>query len=140
MLQGMHDHSTGTGKSEAVTDDIRVEVRSRYLAEHSDPDSGRWVFGYAVRITNESERTVKLLSRHWLITDGEGKIEEVRGPGVVGAQPVLRPGDSHEYTSFCPLSTPVGTMEGSYQMTADDRGLFDVEVGRFPLFQPNAIN
>lgn len=136
----MHDHNTGTGRSEAVTDDIRVEVRSRYLAEHSDPERGHWVFGYSVRITNESERTVQLLGRHWVITDGEGKIEEVRGPGVVGAQPVLRPGDSHEYMSFCPLPTPVGTMEGTYQMTADDRGLFDVEVSRFPLFQPAAIN
>src|SRR5262245_28008928 len=89
--------------SEALTRGIRVKVRSSYLPERSRPDQGQWMFIYTVRIANEGTRTVQLISRHWVITDGNGRVEEVRGPGVVGEQPILEPGESFEYTSGCPL-------------------------------------
>ncbi len=126
--------------SEATTSGIRVEVESHYLAEKSDPTSGRWFFAYDIRISNQSEDVVQLLHRHWIITDANGKVEEVRGPGVVGNQPVLAPGESFEYTSFCPLGTPFGTMEGSYEMVTEDGERFWVKIGQFTLSQPLAVN
>jgi len=126
--------------SEAVTHGVRVEVESTYLSERSDPTANLWFFAYRIRISNEGNDTVKLLSRHWIITDGDGGTEEVRGPGVVGEQPTLKPGESFEYTSGCPLGMPFGTMHGTYQMATAQGGSFDVEIAAFALSQPYAIN
>jgi len=119
--------------SEAVTNGIRVEVIAQHSPEHSRPGEGEWVFQYTVRITNLGSDTVQLLSRHWIITDGVDHVEEVRGPGVVGAQPVLPPGESFKYSSWCPLKTPTGIMRGTYQMTASDGSRFDIEIAPFAL-------
>jgi ApaG protein len=119
--------------SEAVTEDIRVEVLSQYSPENSRPSEGEWVFQYTVRITNQGRETVQLLSRHWIIMDGFERTEEVRGPGVVGAQPVLAPGESFKYSSWCPLKTPTGVMRGEYQMTTADGRRFDIEIAPFAL-------
>jgi len=119
--------------SEAVTNSIRVEVISQHSSTHSRPSEGEWVFQYTVRITNLGSDTVQLLSRHWIITDAVDHVEEVRGPGVVGAQPVLPPGESFKYSSWCPLKTPTGMMRGTYQMTASDGSRFDVEIAPFAL-------
>jgi ApaG protein len=127
-------------ESEAVTRGIRVHVESTFVPERSDPIAGTWFFAYAIRISNEGTEIVQLLSRHWIITDSTGRHEEVRGPGVVGEQPTLRPGESFEYTSFCPLSTAVGTMHGTYQMATDDQRSFDIEIAPFTLSEPFAIN
>jgi ApaG protein len=98
------------------------------------------LFAYEIEITNGGSETVQLLTRHWIITDGEGRVEEVQGPGVVGQQPVLEPGHSHRYTSFCPLPTPFGTMHGSYGMTTADGERFDVQIAPFALSEPYGIN
>ena len=119
--------------SEAVTEDIRVEVMSSYSPENSRPLEGEWVFQYTVRITNQGKEPVQLLSRHWVITDGAEQVEEVRGPGVVGKQPVLAPGESFKYSSWCPLKTPLGMMQGSYEMTRTDGRHFDIEIAPFAL-------
>ena len=126
--------------SEATTQGIVVRVRSRYVPEQSDPDQGTWLFAYTVVISNAGKRVVQLVSRHWIITDANGHVEEVRGPGVVGAQPVLRPGESFEYTSACPLRTTFGTMHGSYQMVDESGDPFDVEIAAFSLNMPYAVN
>lgn len=126
--------------SEAVTRDIRVRVQSRYHVDRSDPARNQWFFSYTIRISNEGTRTVQLITRHWIITDGNGGIQEVRGPGVVGKQPWLPPGGSFEYTSFCPLTTSFGTMHGSYQMVTDDGTRFDAEIAPFALGEPHSIN
>ena len=102
--------------SDAKTQGVRVQVVSKYSPERSQPTGSRWFFLYTVTISNEGDETVQLLTRHWVITDGAGQIEEVRGRGVVGKQPTLAPGESFEYTSGCPLGTSFGIMEGSYQM------------------------
>ena len=127
-------------RSEAVTEGIRVEVESRYHPDRSEPGDGQWFFGYTVRITNEGTRTAQLLNRHWIITDADGQRQEVCGPGVVGQQPVLLPGQSFKYTSFCPLNTSFGTMHGTYQMAADDGRPFDVEIAPFALGEEHSIN
>ena len=119
--------------SEAVTEDIRVEVMSSYSPENSRPLEGEWVFQYTVRITNQGRETVQLLGRHWVITDGAAQVEEVRGPGVVGKQPVLGPGESFKYSSWCPLKTPLGMMHGSYEMARTDGCHFDIEIAPFAL-------
>jgi ApaG protein len=119
--------------SEAVTHDIRVEVMSSYSPEHSHPQDGEWVFQYTVRITNQGADTVQLLSRHWVITDAAEHVEEVKGPGVVGEQPVLAPGQSFKYSSWCPLKTPMGMMRGTYQMVRTDGSHFDIEIAPFAL-------
>ncbi|HTS60983.1 MAG TPA: Co2+/Mg2+ efflux protein ApaG [Candidatus Acidoferrales bacterium] len=119
--------------SEAVTGDVRVEVISQHSAENSRPHEGQWVFQYTVRITNLGRETVQLMSRHWIITDGAGHTEEVRGPGVVGQQPVLAPGESFKYSSWCPLKTPMGMMRGTYQMVRPDGSCFDIEIAPFAL-------
>ncbi len=126
--------------STATTRSIRVEVQSTYVPERSDPSQKRWFFAYTIRITNEGTETAQLISRHWIITDGDGDTEEVRGPGVVGKQPVLAPGESFEYTSACPLGTNFGTMHGTYRMTTDGGESFDVEIAPFALAPPYAIN
>ncbi len=128
--------------SEAITNGIRVRVTSQYIPDHPGQDGRerQWFFAYTVRITNEGLDTVQLLSRHWIITDANGHIEEVRGPGVVGAQPVLAPGESFEYTSGCPLRTPFGTMTGSYLMVSDSGVEFDAEIAPFALNVPYAMN
>lgn len=127
--------------SEAVTENIRVQVQSEYDPGRSDPDHNQWFFLYTVRITNEGQKTVRLISRHWIITDAMGKVEEVRGPGVVGKQPVLAPGESFEYTSGCPLTLPFGTMHGTYQMVNDRSEEFEIEIAPFTLQEsPRIVN
>lgn len=126
--------------SEAVTEGVRVNVRARYSAEHSDPGRSRWFFLYTIRISNEGAQTVQLTDRHWYIVDGSGRTEEVQGPGVVGEQPVLDPGGAFEYTSGCPLTTPFGSMSGAYRMQRNDGTAFEAEVGLFELVQPVAIH
>ena len=123
--------------SEAVTRDIRVEVLSRYSAENSGP--AEWVFEYTVRITNLGLHTVRLMSRYWLITDALERTREVRGPGVVGKQPVLGPGESFQYSSWCPLKTPTGMMQGTYQMLSSEGSEFDVEIAPFALKAPYRV-
>lgn len=119
--------------SEAVTHNVSVEVLSQYSAENSRPVQGEWVFQYTVRITNKGAETVQLISRHWIITDAAEDVSEVKGPGVVGEQPVLAPGESFQYSSWCPLKTPVGTMRGTYQMVRTSGEQFDVEIAPFAL-------
>lgn len=124
--------------SVAVTRGIRVSVETKYLPEQSDPPSGRYVFAYTVTITNEGRETVQLKTRHWIITDAGGHVEEVRGEGVVGEKPVLEPKQVHRYTSGCVLKTPWGTMNGSYQMHRRDGTWFDAEIAPFLLATPSA--
>lgn len=119
--------------SEATTRNIRVRVQAQYDPSRSNPQSNQWFFLYTVTIANEGHETVQLMSRHWVITDGIGKVEEVRGLGVVGEQPVLEPGQSFEYTSGCPLTTPFGTMHGTYQMVNQAAEKFDIEIAPFTL-------
>jgi len=119
--------------SEAVTKDIRVEVMSRHSPENSRPGQGDWVFQYTVRITNLGTETVQLLSRHWIITDALDHTQEVKGPGVVGEQPLLAPGQSFQYSSWCPLKTPTGMMHGTYQMVRPGGEQFDIEIAPFAL-------
>ena len=119
--------------SEAVTENIRVEVLARHSAENSKPLEDQWVFQYTVRITNQGVDTVQLLTRHWIITDGVGQVHEVKGPGVVGEQPVLAPGESFKYSSWCPLRTPTGVMRGTYQMARPSGDQFDIEIAPFAL-------
>ena len=116
-------------------------MRPRFIPEQSDPDNGQWLFAYHITIRNTGEQTVQLLSRHWVITNGEGRVEEVRGPGVVGYQPILKPGEEFEYTSGCPLTTPVGTMHGQFNMVLPDSGeKFDAKIEPFRLAVPQALN
>lgn len=126
--------------SEAVTHGVRVRVVSQYSAERSQPSSNQWFFLYTVTIANEGSETVQLLTRHWVITDGSGRIEEVRGPGVVGKQPTLQPGESFEYTSGCPLPTPFGVMEGTYQMITESGERFDAKIAPFTLSEPYTVH
>ena len=126
--------------SEAVTQGIRVVVRSVYVPEQSLPLSHRYVFSYTVRISNEGKRPAQLVNRHWIITHGSGRVEEVRGPGVVGAQPRLEPGQHFEYTSGCVLSTPHGTMHGTYEMRRDDGATFLATISPFSLSMPYTLN
>lgn len=126
--------------SEATTRGVAVTVQASYVAERSQPLEGRWFFAYRIRIHNRGQVPVQLVSRHWVITDAHGNVEEVRGPGVVGEQPLLAPSESFEYTSFCPLETPFGTMEGSYEMVTEDGERFWAKIGQFTLSQPLAVN
>lgn len=126
--------------SEAVTRGVRVQVLSEYSPERSAPASNQWFFLYTIEVTNEGSETVQLVSRHWIITDAEGRVEEVRGPGVVGQQPVLAPGQSFTYTSGCPLTTPFGTMEGTYQMVTGNGDTFDAKVAPFTLSEPYTVH
>lgn len=119
---------------------IRVYVISYYLPEQSDPLSGRYVFAYTVTLENHGQVAAKLLTRHWLITDAEGRTQEVKGDGVIGEQPRLLPGQRYQYTSGTLLETPVGSMRGSYQMLADDGTRFDAEIPVFTLSVPHVVN
>lgn len=121
---------------EAVTRKVRVHVESEFAPGRSSPMHNKWFFLYTIRITNEGTETVQLLSRHWIITDAMGDVREVRGPGVIGKQPVLGPGESFEYTSGCDLPTPFGTMRGTYQMVTDEREDFEIEIPAFTLSEP----
>ena len=125
--------------SEAVTHGVRVHVESKYAASQSQPSQNKWFFLYTVTISNEGTEPVQLLTRHWTITDGTGRVEEVRGPGVVGKQPRLEPGESFEYTSGCPLGTPFGVMEGSYQMVSESGHRFDATIAPFTLSEPYTV-
>lgn len=131
---------TGGYRSEACTRGVRVQVRSQYVPERSNPARDEFFFAYRIRIANEGRETVQLLARHWTITDAHGRIEEVEGPGVVGEQPVLSPGESFEYTSACPLPTSFGSMQGTYRMVTEHGEQFEAEVAPFSLAQPHAIN
>ncbi len=126
--------------STATTDGIRVSVQSAYLREQSSPKDNRYAFRYTVVIANEGGETARLRSRHWIITDGNAKVEEVRGPGVVGYQPTLKPGEAFEYTSGCILETPFGVMRGTYQMERPDGRTFDARIAEFTLAVPNVLN
>jgi ApaG protein len=126
--------------SEAVTRGVRVHVQSQFDPERSDPTRGQWFFLYTINIANEGSDTVQLLTRHWIITDADGKVEEVRGPGVVGKQPTLRPGESFEYTSGCPLTTAFGLMEGTYQMVTESGERFDAKIAPFTLSEPYTVH
>ena len=126
--------------SEASTKGIRVQVVARFDPSRSNPQQNQWFFLYTITITNEGTTTAQLISRHWIITDANGKVEEVRGPGVVGEQPVLASGESFEYTSGCPLTTSFGTMHGTYQMVATDGERFDATIAPFTLSEPHALH
>lgn len=126
--------------SDTTTRGIRVRVAPVYLPERSAPEDGSFFFAYRVRITNIGDETVQLMRRRWIITDGHGHTEEVGGPGVVGETPVIPPGASFEYTSFCPLPTSFGTMQGTYEMRTAAGELFEVEIGQFSLVAPQAVN
>jgi len=120
----------------ATTRAIRVTVQPQYLPDQSDPAKAQYVWAYTVRLENRGEVAVKLRSRHWKITDGQGRLQEVKGPGVVGKTPLLRPGEMFEYTSATPLSTPSGIMGGTYQMVDESGETFDIEIPTFSLDTP----
>ncbi len=120
--------------------ELSVSVRPQYLDAHSNPEEQHFVFAYTVTIRNTGEHTAQLMSRHWIITDANNQVEEVRGDGVVGEQPVLKPGESFEYTSGCPLTTPVGSMRGTYQCVADDGTAFEATIPEFVLSMPRTLH
>lgn len=124
----------------AVTREVEVSVESFFLESESDPEKNQFSFAYRVQLKNLGGETVQLLSRHWIITDSVGKIQHVKGPGVVGEQPVLKPGTSYEYTSGSRLESPLGTMEGTYQMVTDAGENFDIRIPMFTLTVPGTLN
>ena len=126
--------------SNTVTRGVRIIARPQYVAEQSEPAAGQYFFSYHITIRNEGEVPVQLLSRHWVITNGENKVEHVRGPGVVGYQPLLQPGEEFQYSSACPLGTPVGTMHGEFNMVLDGGEKFDALIDPFRLAVPTALN
>ena len=130
----------GSQTKDTTTRGIRIEVQSKYLAERSSPRDEQYLFAYQVRISNVGTETAQLVSREWTITSAEGDVEHVKGPGVVGEQPVLAPGGSFEYTSYCPLKTAVGSMHGTYQMVTGDGETFDAQIAPFTLAVPNSLN
>lgn len=119
---------------------IDIHVNTAYLADQSDPSSDRYVFAYTITIANTGTVAAQLISRHWIITDADNVTQEVKGLGVVGEQPLLRPGESFEYTSGTAMATPVGTMRGSYQMVAEDGNKFDAEIPSFTLSMPRVLH
>lgn len=119
---------------------IIVSAYPQYVADQSDPERDHYLFAYTIRITNTGTVAAQLISRHWFITDGELRVEEVRGLGVVGEQPLIRPGETYEYSSGCQLETPVGTMRGSYQMVAEDGTSFEAEIPEFTLSIPRVLH
>ncbi len=126
--------------SQAVTEGIRVTVNSAFRPDRSEPEKRKWLFTYTVRIENEGEAGAQLVSRHWIITDANGERQEVVGDGVVGHQPRLGPGERFEYTSFCVLQTPHGSMRGTYRMRRTDGSSFDATIAPFPLVVPGTVN
>lgn len=127
-------------KSDATTRGIRVQVESEYLEDQSSPADNHFMFGYHVQITNMGTEPVQLISRHWIITDANSRREEVKGSGVIGEQPVIRPGQTYRYSSFCPLKTPVGSMYGTYQMISETGDGFEAVIAPFTLAVPDIIN
>ncbi|MGF1546159.1 MAG: Co2+/Mg2+ efflux protein ApaG [Thiotrichales bacterium] len=125
---------------EKLPHEIAVRVDTAYLSTESDPDSDRYIFAYTVTIENRGDLPAKLLTRHWVITDANGKVQEVRGAGVVGEQPYLKPGEGFQYTSGTMLETPYGVMQGSYQMVADNGESFDAEISPFTLCVPQKLH
>jgi len=125
---------------EAQLNKIQVDVETRYIEDQSNPEQNYYVFAYTITIQNKGEQTAQLLSRHWVITDSNHKVQEVRGDGVVGEQPVLKPGEQFVYTSGTMLETSVGTMKGSYQMKGDDGSQFDAAVDEFVLSTPRVLH
>jgi len=119
---------------------IIVDVKPEYSTEHSEPEQGRFVFIYYITIRNIGEQAAQLLSRHWVITDGNGLVEEVMGDGVIGEQPVISPGGAHQYNSFCVLQTNVGYMQGSYRMLSESGEVFDAPIPAFTLAAPGSLN
>jgi ApaG protein len=119
---------------------ITVSAKAFYVEDQSDPDKNHYVFGYTIKVTNTGDVAAQLISRHWLITDSNHRVEEVRGLGVIGQQPTLQPGESFEYTSGCPLATPVGTMRGEYQMVATDGTQFEAAIPEFTLSVPRVLH
>ena len=126
--------------SETITNGVKVQVTTRFLEDRSNPHANKFVFAYTVVITNTGSMAVQLVSRKWIIKDADGDVETVEGPGVVGEKPVLQPGQSFEYTSYCPLETPFGTMEGHYNMVAADGSRFQAKIAPFGLEMPGALN
>ena len=126
--------------SDTTTRGIRIQVRSEFDPERSSPRENTYVFQYHVRIDNVGQEKAQLISREWIITNADGEVERVKGPGVVGEQPILTPGSSFEYRSFCPLKTSVGAMHGSYQMVTTNGDRFDAIISPFTLAVPNALN
>jgi ApaG protein len=126
--------------SQSVTRGIRVTAEPEYNEQHSKPEASLYVYSYHITIYNEGKDVVQLLSRHWNIQDGFGHIEQVVGQGVIGQQPVLKPGEQFSYSSFCPLKTPTGTMQGTYQMRGSDQAMFDVMIAPFELKSKNVLN
>lgn len=124
----------------STTRGIEISVASEYLSQQSQPEKGAYMFIYHVTVNNRGQETAQLISRHWIITNADGQVSEVRGPGVVGHQPVLKPGMSFAYSSFCPLNTPIGSMRGSYQMTTASGEGFDAVIMPFTLAVPEALN
>jgi len=120
--------------------DFSITVRPQFLPEHSNPEEEQFVFAYTVTIRNTGETTAQLVSRHWIISDGNNRIEEVKGEGVVGEQPILQPGEAFEYTSGCPLPTPVGSMKGSYLFVAEDGTQFEAAIPEFVLSMPRTLH
>ncbi len=130
----------GLGHSEAVTDGVRIQVKSRYLRERSNPTVRQFMFTYDITIRNESPAPVKLLTRHWVIRDATGAEQKVEGVGVIGETPVIEPGATHRYSSFCPLRTEFGSMEGSYGMVRSSGETFRAKIATFSLFVPSAVS
>lgn len=126
--------------SDTTTHGIRIQVKAMFLPDRSAPRQNQYHFAYHITISNVGDQAARLVSRHWVITDAEGDVQEVRGEGVVGEQPVLQPGTAFEYTSYCPLKTNVGTMHGTYQMVRPDGETFDARIAPFTLAVPNALN
>jgi len=120
--------------------EFTVTASPRYLPEHSDPEASQFMFSYTITVHNTGETTARLLSRHWVITDADGRVEDVRGEGVVGEQPILRPGEAFRYTSGCPLGTPVGSMKGTYHCLAEDGTRFEVPIPEFVLAVPRVLH
>jgi ApaG protein len=120
--------------------EFTVTVSPRFLPEQSDPENGRYLFAYTIRILNSGQISAQLVSRHWIITDANQHVDEVRGPGVVGEQPQLAPGEAFEYTSGCPLETPFGSMRGTYQCVAEDGTHFEVPIAEFLLTVPRTLH
>jgi ApaG protein len=123
-----------------ISNKMHIEVLPAYIKEQSDPSNNHYVFSYTVTIRNDGDQPARLLTRHWVITDGDGQVQEVQGEGVIGEQPHLQPGEGFQYTSGTFMNTPVGTMQGSYQMVADDGKKFDAEIPSFTLSVPNVLH
>ena len=139
-MSELKDQPLHASTSEAVTNNVRVEVESQYAPEHSQPFDNQWFFYYTIRITNNGNTAAQLVSRHWIITDADNQVQEVRGMGVVGEQPVLKPGDTFEYSSGSSIPPAVGTMRGSYQLVAEDGTRFEASIPEFTLSVPRILH